>query len=82
MSDHRRIDRQSRDEDEPKRLGAEPGKGDRQDLNDPLILIDECLASLPDDDPRQALLYKLRHAVLQGSVSQLVQEGLPRIVVG
>ncbi|HEU5091991.1 MAG TPA: peptidase, partial [Nitrospira sp.] len=30
---------------------------------DPLELIEQCLASLPEGDARQKLLYKLRHAV-------------------
>lgn len=32
--------------------------------SDPLDLIEECLASFPESDPRQKLLYKLRHAVI------------------
>ncbi|WP_455378608.1 AAA family ATPase [Petrachloros mirabilis] len=32
--------------------------------SDPLDLIEECLASFPESDPRQKLLYKLRHAVM------------------
>src|SRR5688500_6970379 len=35
------------------------------DGTDPLVLIDECLAQMPDDDPRQKILYKLRHLRLQ-----------------
>ncbi len=31
---------------------------------DPLELIEQCLASFADGDPRQQLLYKLRHAVM------------------
>ncbi|MFO0732728.1 MAG: AAA family ATPase [Nitrospiraceae bacterium] len=37
---------------------------------DPLDLIDECLASFPDQDPRQKLLYKLRHLIMAQSVAQ------------
>lgn len=33
--------------------------------SDPLVLIDECLASFPDQDPRQKILYKLRHLLIQ-----------------
>lgn len=32
--------------------------------SDPLDLIEECLASFPESDPRQKLLYKLRHAIM------------------
>lgn len=40
--------------------------------SDPLELIEECLASFPESDPRQKLLYKLRHAVIlsQAQVQQ------------
>lgn len=33
--------------------------------SDPLALLDECLASFPDQDPRQKILYKLRHLLIQ-----------------
>ncbi|MBI5854543.1 MAG: AAA family ATPase [Nitrospirae bacterium] len=33
--------------------------------SDPFVLIDECLASFPDQDPRQKILYKLRHLLIQ-----------------
>jgi len=32
--------------------------------SDPLELIEQCLALFPESDPRQKLLYKLRHAVI------------------
>lgn len=41
---------------------------------DPLALIDECLASLPEQDPRQAILYKVRHALIQQGASQQQRE--------
>jgi len=41
---------------------------------DPLELIEECLATFPEHDPRQKLLYKLRHVVLAQSVSYQQQE--------
>lgn len=47
--------------------GQPTGQGDAASLKtgtDPLELIEQCLASFPDGDPRQKLLYKLRHAVL------------------
>ena len=36
---------------------------------DPLDLIEQCLASFPDSDPRQKILYKLRHAVTLGQAA-------------
>ncbi len=69
MGDRRRPENQ--DPEEPVRRAEErisPDKGS-QDVNDPLVLIDECLASLPDGDPRQRSLYKLRHVVLQEAVT-------------
>lgn len=63
MSDHRNSD--------------QPGQGAHQspsrDIStpaDPVELIDECLAAFPDGDPRQKLLYKLRHVVTAQSVAQ------------
>jgi len=37
--------------------------------SDPLELIEQCLASFPDSDPRQKILYKLRHAVIIGQAA-------------
>ena len=34
----------------------------------PLVLIDECLATLPETAPQHALLYKIRHQLLQEGV--------------
>lgn len=63
MSDHRNLD--------------QPGQGAHQSPSrdvstpaDPVELIDECLAAFPDGDPRQKLLYKLRHVVTAQSVAQ------------
>src|SRR5678816_4352613 len=66
MSDHR--------EEEP----GSPAEGSRvdpprgnSDAKDPLILIDDCLAAMPDDDPRRRTLYKIRHLWLQqGAAAQ------------
>lgn len=47
--------------------GEPTGQGDAASRNagtDPLELIEQCLVSFPEDDPRRKLLYKLRHAVL------------------
>ena len=41
---------------------------------DPLVLIDECLATLPEEAPQQTLLYKIRHQLLQEGVSQQERE--------
>ncbi|MGE0644270.1 MAG: AAA family ATPase [Nitrospira sp.] len=56
MSDHR-----SSNPDEPLSQGD---RSSRTTGTDPLELIEQCLASFPEGDPRQKLLYKLRHAVL------------------
>lgn len=42
--------------------------------SDPLELIEQCLASFPDSDPRQKILYKLRHAVIAGQAAQQQRE--------
>jgi proteasome-associated ATPase len=69
MSDHRSPDHPDAGRpprDEPARSPARSGR----QTNDPLMLIDECLATLPDDDPRQKLLYKIRHLVLQDGAAR------------
>lgn len=62
MSDHRPADISDH--------SAGSGKG-RDNANreaptgpDPLELIEQCLASFASDDPRQKILYRLRHAVM------------------
>jgi proteasome-associated ATPase len=42
--------------------------------SDPLELIEECLASFSDSDPRQKILYKLRHVVTLGQAAQKQRE--------
>jgi proteasome-associated ATPase len=42
--------------------------------SDPLELIEQCLASFPDSDPRQKILYKLRHAVIVWQAAQQQRE--------
>ena len=42
--------------------------------SDPLDLIEQCLASFPDSDPRQKILYKLRHVVTLGQAAQKQRE--------
>ncbi len=51
---------------EPPQSGStNPGDEEsRRTGSDPLELIDECLASFTDGDPRQKILYKLRHAIM------------------
>jgi len=57
MSDRHTPD--SPQERKPK--GDEPGG---KTGSDPLELLEQCLALFPESDPRQKLLYKLRHAVM------------------
>ena len=55
------------------RSGAAGGCGPRREGSvsaEPLELIDECMAAFPDSDPRQKLLYKLRHVMTAQSVVQ------------
>ena len=46
----------------------------RPSADDPLVILDECLASLPEGDARLDLLYKLRHLLLQQGVSKQQQD--------
>ena len=48
----------------------EGGNRETRQANDPLVLLDQCLAVFPDDDPRQKILYKLRHVLLQEGASR------------
>ncbi|MEP6888217.1 MAG: peptidase, partial [Nitrospirales bacterium] len=62
MSDHRDADqRRSGSDSKPEAQQSRAAS----DAKDPLVLIDDCLAQMPDDDPRQKILYKLRHLLLQ-----------------
>lgn len=66
MSDHR-----------PSGHGESTGHGDAASPKtgtDPLELIEQCLMSFPESDPRQKLLYKLRHAVLLSQASSEQRE--------
>ena len=63
MSDHRITG-------EPDAAGQQPPRRDGSASADPLELIEECLAAFPDGDPRQKLLYKLRHVITAQSVVQ------------
>lgn len=64
MGDHR----QSSDNDSAR--GPQPGSAGSNQGESPdiIALLDDCLAEFPDDDPRRRILYKLRHAVMQGSI--------------
>ena len=42
--------------------------------SDPLELLEECLALFPESDPRQKLLYKLRHAVMLSQAANQQRE--------
>jgi proteasome-associated ATPase len=63
MSDHRKSD-------QPEAGGLQPPRREGSASADPLELIEECLAAFPDNDPRQKLLYKLRHVITAQSVVQ------------
>lgn len=71
MSDHRK--RNQGEGDDSGRIGT-PSSPDTSAGNDPLLLIDQCLTTLPADDPRHKILYKLRHLILQGAVTQQQRE--------
>jgi proteasome-associated ATPase len=66
MSDHR-----ASDHGEPTDQGA---AASLKTGTDPLELIEQCLASFPESDPRQKLLYKLRHAVLLSQATSQQRE--------
>ena len=76
MGDHRATDSGTH----------QPGQGsDRQDSTggarsgqgqgiDPLVLIEQCLESFSEEDPRRNILYKLRHAVMLEAASNQQRE--------
>ncbi|MEX5214995.1 MAG: AAA family ATPase [Nitrospiraceae bacterium] len=67
MSDH--IERNPEAGHSPGRNQGTGSAGrSRSEQTDLVALLDECLEAFPDSDPRQRLLLKLRHAVLQGAV--------------
>lgn len=65
MSDHRADDKGPGG---PSDTGT--GKRTSSPTTDPLELIEQCLASFPENDPRQQILYKLRHSVMLSAASQ------------
>ncbi len=72
MSDHRDSQGsfdQKRSQRPQQSSTEEQQKAAQKDRQDPLSLIDECLAAFPSDDPRQQLLYKVRHLILQKTIA-------------
>ena len=67
MSDHRTTD--SSNQQPGDGSSREAGKREAQTGTDLLELIEQCLASFSDDDPRQKILYKLRHTVMLNAAS-------------
>lgn len=74
MSDYRKGE--SKEAREPTQEGERggDGKGTSQTAADPLELIEECLAAFPEHDPRQKILYKLRHLVMLNSSAHQQRE--------
>jgi len=68
MSDRRSPDPPHQ---EPKSKSDEPSP---KTGSDPLELIEQCLALFPESDPRQKLLYKLRHAVILAQAANQQRE--------
>lgn len=73
MSDQRKRDPRGGGPPPPEVPGRSPGR-DGQEGSDPLVLVDACLAMLPDDDPRQSILYKLRHVLLREGADRQQRE--------
>ncbi len=69
MSDHRKADRDDRNEGKARTDSASAERASGLRASDPLELIDECHAAFSDGDPRQKTLYKLRHLVMQQLVA-------------
>ena len=71
MSDRRPTEPQDREPTGKTEGAANPSmhKG-----SDPLELIEQCLASFSDNDPRQKILYKLRHVVIAWQAAQQQRE--------
>ena len=56
---------------EPK---AKPDEPANTTGSDPLELLEQCLAQFPESDPRQKILYKLRHAVMLSQAANQQRE--------
>lgn len=52
---------------------SSPSSNSKTEIN-PLVLLDECLATLPETSPQHALLYKIRHQLLQEGISHEQRE--------
>lgn len=76
MGDHRSIDSGthqsgSGSDRQDGTRGSRPGAGSGVD---PLALIEQCLESFSEEDPRRNILYKLRHAVMLEAASHQQRE--------
>ncbi|MCH8039106.1 MAG: AAA family ATPase [Nitrospinae bacterium] len=67
MSDHR-LDQ------EPESPSETPNDSAPHGDKDPLVLVDQCLASLPQETPEHKLLYKIRHLLLQEGATRQQRE--------
>lgn len=75
MSDHRSSDISDQQSGKSGNgRGREAGKSESQTGTDSLELIERCLVSFSEDDPRQKILYKLRHAVMLNAASNQQRE--------
>ncbi|MBH0209419.1 MAG: AAA family ATPase [Nitrospira sp.] len=72
MSDHRSSE--SHSEQSGTGSGHETGARGAPSGSDPLELIEQCLGLFPDADPRQKILYKLRHAVMLSQAANQQRE--------
>ncbi len=54
--------------------GHEGPQDDSRTSSDPLELIEQCLASFTESDPRQKILYKLRHVVMVSTAANQQRE--------
>lgn len=68
MSDHIERNSEASSSPETSQDGSGSAGRPRSDQPDLIELLDQCLEAFPDTDPRQRMLMKLRHAVLQGAV--------------
>src|SRR5215510_9687270 len=74
MSDHRKTEPDGDEEPTQKGERSGDGKGTSHPIADPLELIEQCLAAFPENDPRQKILYKLRHLVMLNSSAHQQRE--------
>ncbi len=80
MGDHRATDSGTHQPDQgsdrqDSTRGARSGSGQGPGSGiDPLALIEQCLESFPEEDPRRNILYKLRHAVMLEAASHQQRE--------